>query len=621
MDPQAAAPDRSSVVIGISCDFHDAAAALLVDGAIVAAAEEERFTRVKHDRDLPARAIASCLAIGGIGPDDIGTVVFYERPMAVLARYLASRQRMGPSGWASFARDAPRLAGHNLLVAYRIDRVLRSLGATRSPAFRYADHHHSHAAAAFFPSPFDRAAIITIDGLGEWTTASISRGHGRRIDTIDELRYPNSLGLVYSFVTAYCGFRPNDDEYKVMGLAPYGTPRYADALAELAELHPDGSVSVDARRVGWYTGRALRRRSLHRLLGGPPRGADAPLTEREADLAASVQHLTERAVQQIADRARDVTGEPNLCMSGGVALNCVANGRVLRSGTFDEIWVQPAAGDAGSALGAALSFWHETEAHDRPAPTGDQMAGAFLGPRPLPEEVDAWAASLDHPTTRIADPAERADVVAERLADGAVVGWFCGAMEFGPRALGHRSILADPRPPTVRRELNLRIKGREGFRPFAPAILAERTAEWFELDQPSPYMSFTAQIAGDRLLPSGDEPLDLMERADLPRSTIPACTHIDGSARVQTVDAAANPDLHELLTAFDRRTGCPVLVNTSFNRAGEPIVATPADALRTAIAAGLDLLVVEDRLIDLTPLRASASTSTSTSTSAGSTPR
>jgi carbamoyltransferase len=598
MQRRGSASQGCRVILGISCDFHDAAAALVVDGEIAAAAEEERFTRIKHDRSLPVRSIASCLAIAGLSPDDVDVVVFYERPMAVLQRYLASRQRIGPAGVGSFARDAPRLIGSNLLVGYRIDRALRQLGATRSPRFRYVDHHQSHAAAAFYPSPFHRAAILTVDGIGEFATASIRRGHGRRIEPIEELRYPHSLGLVYSLITAYCGFRPNDDEYKVMGLAPYGSPTFAEALAELASVHEDGSVAVDARRTAWYAARALRRRDLHRLLGGPPRDADAPLTQRDADLAASVQQLTETAMVRMADRAQELTGESHLCLAGGVALNCVATGKLRSSDRFDGVWVQPAAGDAGSALGAALSYWHEAEGNERPAPTDDRMAGAFLGPRALPAEIDAWAGSLSEPVRRL-DPGDLEAEVADRLASGAVVGWFSGAMEFGPRALGHRSILADPRSPTVRRELNLRVKGREGFRPFAPAVLAERAPEWFDLDGDSRFMSFTAQVASRHLLDTGAEPSDLSARADLPRSTIPACTHIDGSARVQTVDADANPALHRLLLAFERRTGCPVLVNTSFNRAGEPIVATPDDALRTARAAGLDLLVVEDRVIDL----------------------
>jgi carbamoyltransferase len=595
------------VILGVSCDFHDAAAALVVDGRLVAAAEEERFSRVKHDASVPAGAIASCLAVAGLGADDIDEVVFYERPMSVLQRYLAARQRAGVRAMGGFTSNAPQLVGRNLMVSYRIDRVLRRLGRTTSPRFAYADHHQSHAAAAFYPSPFDHAAVVTIDGLGEWATASISRGHGRRIDSLEELRFPDSVGLVYSFVTAYCGFRPNDDEYKVMGLAPYGTPRYLDALAELAEIRPDASVAVDAGRVGWFTSRALRRRGLHRLLDGPPRDRDGPLTEREADLAASVQRLVEQAVDAMAGRARELTGESRLCLAGGVALNCVANGRLRAAGTFDDIWVQPAAGDAGSAVGAALASWHQTHGQPRSTDGGDAMRGAFLGPRALPGEVDRWFEQNGVAHRRLDSPDEVAAVVAHELADGAIVGWFTGAMEFGPRSLGHRSILADPRSPTVRQELNLRVKGREGFRPFAPAVLAERSEEWFDLTGSSPYMLFTAQVAAAHLLPVGPEPEGLRARSELPRSTIPACTHIDGSARVQTVDVDTNPELHRLLRAFEARTGCPVLVNTSFNRAGEPIVATPDDALRTARTAGLDLLVVEHCIVDLRAERRSGS--------------
>jgi carbamoyltransferase len=592
-----------SVILGVSCDFHDAAAAVIVDGRIVAAAEEERFSRAKHDASLPIGAIASCLAIAGATADAIDAVAFYERPMSVLQRYLAARQRAGPRHLAGFTTSTPQLVGRNLMVGYRIDRALRDLGRSTPAPLAYVDHHQSHAAAAFYPSPFEQAAVVTIDGIGEWATTSIGRGHGRRIDPIEELRYPDSVGLLYSLITAYCGFRPNDDEYKVMGLAPYGTARFADELAELVQLRPDASVAVEGRRVGWFGPRALRRRDLHRLLDGPPRRPDQPLTQREADLAASVQQLIEEAVAGIAARARELTGEDRLCLAGGVALNCVANGRLRAAGTFGDIWVQPAAGDAGSAIGAALALWHETYEQPRTVGEGDAMRGAFLGPRAHPAEVDGWLARSSVVHRRFDAPEDLAAEVAVELAGGAIVGWFTGAMEFGPRSLGHRSILADPRSPTVRQELNLRVKGREGFRPFAPAVLAERSASWFDLEGASPYMLFTAPVAAAHLLPVEVEPEGFAARSEVPRSTIPACTHIDGSARVQTVDAATNPELHRLLRAFEDRTGCPVLVNTSFNRAGEPIVATPDDALRTARAAGLDLLVVEHAVIDLRPGR------------------
>lgn len=585
------------VLLGISCDYHDSAAALVVDGEIAAAAEEERFTRRKHDDSLPAAAIASCLAVSGLEAGDVDVVVLYERPLTVISRFMATRRREGPRGMPAFVRDGPTLVKRNLMVAYRIDRELRRLGARTSPEFRYSEHHRSHAAAAFFPSPFERAAILTVDGIGEWTTASVAVGHGAGIEVLDELRYPDSLGLLYSLVTSWCGFAPNDGEYKVMGLAPYGQPTFRDALDELVHLREDGSLEVEAERIGWYRPSGRSRRRLESLLGGPPRPRDDEVGQREADLAASMQQLTEDVMLRLARHAHDRTGAAALCMAGGVALNCVANGRILREGPFDELWVQPAAGDSGSAVGAALHHWHEVVGKPRRIVRPDAMRGAFLGPSVHTDEVDSWMEQSDLQGEREADPDELCDRVAAELEGGAVVGWFGGRMELGPRALGHRSILADPRSETVRARLNRRVKGREDFRPFAPAVLAEHAAEWFELEGESPYMLVVAPVRDEHLHDVATEPATIAERADVPRSDLPACTHVDGSARIQTVDAERNPDLHRLLSAFHRRTGCPVLVNTSFNIAGEPIVATPDDALRTARRAGLDLLVVEDRMI------------------------
>jgi carbamoyltransferase len=484
------------------------------------------------------------------------------------------------------------------MIGHRVESLFAELGAGRTPPVSYCDHHMGHAAAAFYPSPFDHSAIVTADGLGEWATATVGHGSGHRIELVEELRYPDSLGLLYSFVTHYCGFRPNNDEYKVMGLAAFGEPRFREGLDQLATVLGDGSIAVRAARVGWYSAGATRKQRLHDVLGGPPRSTDAPVTRREADLAASVQQLTEEALLGMAAHAHELTGEPHLCLAGGVAFNSVANGRVVRESPFSKVWIQPAAGDAGSAIGAALHLWHQVHGRHRLPSEPDAMAGAFLGPRVLPDEVDRWVDEGGIRSTRL-DRDALAAHVAGRLAGGAVVGWFQGRMEFGPRALGHRSILADPRSPDVRDRLNAQIKKREMFRPFAPAVLAERAAEWFDMDGASPYMLEVAAVASAKRHEVDHEPDEIVDRLAVVRSQIPACTHVDFSARVQTVDASTNPELHGLLTAFDALTGCPVLLNTSFNEAGEPIVATPDQALATARRCGFDLLVVEHHVIDL----------------------
>jgi len=595
----------SGVVLGVSCDFHDAAAALLVDGRVVAAAEEERFSRVKHDAGLPEAATRACLEVAGLGADEIDHVVFYEKPLLVASRFLATKQAQGPWGYRSFVRDAPQVFGRSLMVGYRVAAMLRRLGAPSPPTVRFLEHHLSHAASAYLPSPFERACVVTIDGIGEWATATIGVGSHHRLELLEELRFPDSLGLLYSFVTAYCGFRPNRDEYQLMGLAPYGHPRFVDELSQLAGIGPDGAPTVRARDLRWYASSALERRALHGLLGGPPRRRDEPLTERDADLAASVQQLIEQAVLRIAARAHDLTGETAVCLAGGVALNCVANGRLLREGPFEELWVQPAAGDAGGALGAALAYWHLELGHRRDVATPDAMSGALLGPEPGEDRIAAALDGAEVPHRRLDEGALVAEV-ARRLADGEVVAWCRGRMEYGPRALGSRSILADPRRPDVRARLNAMVKGREEFRPFAPAVLAEHAAEWFELDHPSPYMLVVAPVRSDRLRSVETEPEGFEARAAVPRSEIPACTHVDGSARVQTVTQASSPALRRLLEAFHELTGCPILVNTSFNRAGEPIVESPAQALASAAAGGVDLLVLGDRLVEGADLLAGA---------------
>ncbi|MCZ7629296.1 MAG: hypothetical protein M5U19_09610 [Microthrixaceae bacterium] len=546
-------------------------------------------------------AVDACLETAGVTADDVDAVVFYEKPLAVASRFLAAKQRQGPASARSFFSDAPEVFGRHLMVGYRISRMLRSLGASSPPMARFVEHHLSHAASAFFPSPHAHAGVLTVDGLGEWATATIGRGAAHRIDLIEELRFPDSLGLAYSFITSWCGFRPNCDEYKLMGLATYGEPRFTDALDQVVKPVGDGSLTLDVARLGWFThdGRESRNnRRLADLLGGPPRDPEAPITCREADLAASIQELTELTILDMAARVHELTDESALCLAGGVALNCVANGRLLREGPFDEVWVQPAAGDAGGAIGAALAYWHmELGMAREVSSVTDAMSGGFLGPAITEDEVDSALKRWELDARRL-EPTELVDYAARRLSEGAVLAWCRGRMEFGPRALGHRSILADPRSPTVRQRLNRITKGREDFRPFAPAVLAERAGEWFELDHPSPYMLLVASVRGEHMSEIADEPKDLEARAEIPRSAIPACTHVDGSALVQTVAADENPDLHALLSAFEDVTGCPVLVNTSFNRAGEPIVATADQAIRSAAAGHVDVLVLGDRVVE-----------------------
>lgn len=594
-------------ILGLSCDYHDAAAALIEDGHIVAAIEEERLSRSKHDSDLPERAIASCLAIAGVSASELDAVVFHEKPMAVISRVLAARQRRGPLAIGAFAREFPILLKRNLLISYRVETALRRLGSPKPPRLQMSEHHLSHAAAAFYPSPFETAAILTVDGIGEWATATVGQGLHHRIDLLEEQRYPHSFGLAYSLATMWCGFEPNDGEYKLMGLAPFGEPRFRDALDEIMQLDADGSMKVDGAAVKWWAAKPAKLKRLIDLFDGPPRPTgDAP-TQRDADLARSVQDFTETAMLRMASHAAELTGETRLCLAGGVALNCVANGRLLRDGPFDEVWIQPAAGDSGSAVGAALWYWHGELGHRRNVAdagdgtrgVADSMAGAALGPAFGDDEVAEWASANGIVAAVETDIEARCATVAHRIADGAVVGWFDGAMEFGPRALGHRSILADPRSSTVQSDINQRVKGRESFRPFAPAVLWEHATEWFDIDRPSPYMLFTFPVADEKTLPVDSEPESFVERVQVARSEIPACTHIDGSARVQTVHHETAPTFHALLTAFHEVTGCPVLLNTSFNRAGEPIVATPDDALATARRAGLDLLVIGSHIITL----------------------
>jgi carbamoyltransferase len=586
-----------AAILGISCDYHDAAAAVVVDGAIVAAAAEERFSRRKHDPRLPASAIEWCLGDAGVGPGELDAVVCYDKPLTTYERLLVTHARAGPRGVATLGDAVSVWTRSKLWLRARVERRLRDLGFGDVEVL-FAEHHQSHAAAAFYPSPFDDAAILTADGVGEWATSSISHGRNRRIEPLEHQRFPDSLGLLYSTVTAHCGFAVNDGESKLMGLAPFGEPSFVDVMqSELVHLSDDGSVRLNHRYFSFVSRTGMGRRRINELLGGPPRPKDAPLAQREADLARSVQVVLEEAMLRAARHAHDLTGSANLCLAGGVALNCVANARIAEDGPFDAIWIQPAAGDDGGALGAAL--WAEHQLRDRPrrlAGGRDGMSGALLGPGYAHDEVVAWLTESGVEFEECATDADRDRLVAGAIADGSIVGWFQGRMEFGPRALGCRSILADARDASMVERLNARVKLREGFRPFAPAVLAERADDWFEVDGDLPYMILTAAVRPDRMLDT-DAATGASDRFEdrlaMARSQIPACTHVDGSARVQTVDAATRPAFHSLLRTFDELTGCPVVLNTSFNGPDEPIVRTPADALRCATRIGLDLLVLE----------------------------
>ncbi len=589
------------LVLGISGLYHDSAAALLRDGDIVAAAQEERFTRRKHDPRLPVNAIEWCLDHAEVPHDGLSSVVYYDKPLSTFSRVLRSYSAAGPRGLRSINAAMSEWLRRKLWTPYEIEKALRGLGYDMPGDLLYSDHHLSHAAAAFYPSPFEHAAILTIDGVGEWATSSIGRGRGRTVELIEELRFPNSLGLLYSAFTYHCGFKVNSGEYKLMGLAPYGTPRYERAiLNHLVDLSPQGSFTLNMAYFDFLAGERMTNARFDAVFGGPARKPESEITQRECDLARSIQVVLEEIVLRMARHARSVTGETDLVMAGGVALNCVANGRLAREGIFDRIWIQPAAGDAGSSLGAALWAWHQVQGNEREVAASDSMAGAQLGPSFSSAAIRALLDDEARPYVRIDDDQERARRIAELLAEEHVVGMFQGRMEFGPRALGNRSILADPRSPSMQRVLNEKIKQRESFRPFAPAVMAEHAGAWFDLDHDSPYMLFTAPVAAQHLREPDvvADGADVFERLHAIRSSIPAVTHVDGSARVQTVDADRSPAFHRLLSAFYDLTGCPILVNTSFNVRGEPIVHTPEDAYRCFMTTDMDYLVLEDCLLD-----------------------
>ncbi len=583
------APPREHI-LGVSAFYHDSAACLLRDGEIVAAASEERFTRVKGDPSFPIHAARFWLGEGGIAVNDLAYVAFYDKPLLKFERILETYLSIAPQGFRSFLMAGPLWIKEKLYQDRAIKEALDYEGEVL-----YAEHHESHAASAFFPSPFDEAAVLTMDGVGEWATATIGVGRGSEVTLTHELRWPDSLGLLYSAITYYTGFKVNSGEYKVMGLAPYGEPKYVDLIyRELIDLRADGSFRLNQRYFNYLGGLTMTSPEFDRIFGGPPRVPESKLTQKEMDLARSVQVVCEEVMLRMATTAHRESGLKNLCLAGGVALNCVGNGRLLREGPFENIWIQPAAGDAGGALGAAQLAWHRHLGKPRRVTPGkDAMKGAYLGPAFSPDEITKFLDGMGAPYQRL-DHRCLIERTAQMLADERVVGWFDGRMEFGPRALGSRSILGDPRSPKMQADMNIKIKFREGFRPFAPSVLRERVSDYFELDRESPYMLLVAPVKKERQIPMTDQQRGLwgIEQLNVVRSDIPAVTHIDYSARIQTVDRETSPNYHELIAAFERLTGCGVVVNTSFNVRGEPIVCTAADAYQCFMRTNIDALVL-----------------------------
>jgi carbamoyltransferase len=589
-------------ILGISAYYHDSAAALVSDGVIVAAAQEERFSRKKHDARFPVGAINSCLAQGGISLADVDEIVFYDKPLVKFERLLETYLSYAPRGFRSFIAAMPVWLKEKLYLKATLKKEFAALGGMtvkELPQLLFAEHHQSHAASAFYPSPFEKAAVMCLDGVGEWATTSIWLGDGHFLTPQWELDFPHSLGMLYSAFTYYTGFRVNSGEYKLMGLAPYGEPKYVDLILDnLIDLKADGTFRLNMKYFNYATGLTMTNRHFARLFGAPPRTPETKIAQKEMDIARSIQEVTEEVVLRLSRTVHKELGVDYLCMAGGVALNCVANGRILREGPFKDIWIQPAAGDAGGALGAALVSWHDY--HDKPRQVNehDNMAGSYLGPRFTNDEVRRDLDSLGAVYTRL-DNAELAGKLAEVLEGEKVVGWFAGRMEFGPRSLGGRSIIGDPRSEKMQSVMNLKIKYRESFRPFAPAVLAEDVSEYFTLDRPSPYMLIVAPVKEELRVPMTDEQDKLfgIDKINLKRSSIPAITHVDYSARVQTVHKETNPRFYEVLEQFKQRTGCSVLVNTSFNVRGEPIVATPEDAYRCFMRTEMDYLVVENHIM------------------------
>jgi len=581
-------------VLGISAYYHDSAACLIQGGRIVAAAQEERFSRRKHDQGFPGGAIEYCLREGGIACEDLDLVAFYDKPLLKFDRLLETYVSYAPKGFRAFATGLPVWLRQKLHLPRELDRGLNQRYGGR---YVFTEHHESHCASAFFPSPFEEAAVVTLDGVGEWATGSIGRGAGNRIEMLKELHFPHSLGLLYSAFTYFTGFRVNSGEYKLMGLAPYGEAVYRDLILEkLLDLKEDGSFRLDMSYFGYCDRLVMTAPKMDSLFGGPPRQPEAEVTQREMDIAASIQAVTEEIVLRIVRYAHRLTGAPNLALAGGVALNCVANGRILREGPFDQLWIQPASGDAGGALGSALFVWHQLLDNPRTVEVGDSQRGSFLGPSHTNQAIEAFLEGEGAVSHYYEDEEALATVIADLIATEKVVGHVAGRAEFGPRALGNRSILGDPRSSQMQQVMNLKIKFRESFRPFAPAVLREKVDEYFEMrpGESSPYMLLVAPVARSKRISAEDDGARGLEKLRLARSVIPAVTHVDNSARVQTVDRESHPRFYKIIECFEKRTGCPVLINTSFNVRGEPIVNSPADAYRCFMMTNMDALVMEN---------------------------
>jgi carbamoyltransferase len=581
-----------TAILGISAFYHDSAAALIVDGRIVAAAQEERFTRKKYDHNFPIKSIEFCLEVAGLRPDQLDYVGFYDKPFLKFERLLETYLAVAPGGFASFVQAMPLWLRQKLHLPREMSR---GLGGKYRKRFIYTEHHESHAASAFFPSPFEEAAVLTLDGVGEWATASCGYGRGNRIQLLQEMRFPHSLGLLYSAFTYYTGFTVNSGEYKLMGLAPYGEPTYVDVILEkLIDLKDDGSLRMDMSYFNYCHGLTMTSSKFDKLFGGPPRKPDSLLTQRDMDIAASIQKVTEEVMLRSARHVHELTGMKNICLAGGVALNCVGNGRILREGPFENIWIQPAAGDAGGALGVALFIWYQLLNQPRTPEGSDSQRGSLLGPTFSDGQIKHFLDSVEARYTRIDDDQELCDRIADEIAAGRVVGWFQGPMEFGPRALGSRSLLGDPRNPEMQSVMNVKVKFREGFRPFAPAVLANQAHNYFVLqpDQESPYMLLVAPVREEKRRPltADDQRREGIDKLKTQRSIVPAITHVDYSARVQTVDRDRHGLYHGVIDSFYRKTGCPVIVNTSFNLGWDPIVCAPQEAYNTFMASEIDVL-------------------------------
>ena len=581
-------------ILGISCFYHDSAACLVQDGSIVAAAQEERFTRRKHDPRFPRNAIECCLKVAGISVQDLDYVVFYDKPFLTFERLLMSYLTVAPRGLRSWLQAMPLWLGQKLHIPKVVQKEIGYEGDVL-----FTEHHEAHAASAFYPSPFDEAAILTIDGVGEWATGSYGFGRGKDITLLKELHFPDSVGMLYSAFTYFTGFKVNSGEYKLMGLAPYGVPRYKDLiLSELVDVKEDGSVRLNLSYFDFLGGLRMTSSGFAKLFGGPPRTPETEITQREMDIAASIQAVTEEIVMRMVRHVHRETNQEYLCLAGGVALNCVANGRILREGRFENIWIQPAAGDARGAIGAAMSVWHRYLGHDRPNTNGrDSQQGSYLGPSFSNQIIKKFLESNGYPYHPL-DGTKRPSTIAKQIAEGKIVGYMAGRMEFGPRALGARSILGDPRRQDTQTVMNLKIKYRESFRPFAPSVIEEKAPEYFDADRPSPYMLLVADVRNKRHLPQPSaDGMPMLDRLKVKRSDIPAVTHLDYSARLQTVNQKDKPDYYEVISEFEKLTGCAVIVNTSFNVRGEPIICSPEDAYRCFMRTEMDVLVIEDCIL------------------------